>query len=329
MPFLLAITTFFIVALVIFAVVLVTGGGGARQEIVQRRLAAVEKAQRRGAESLGLGLVRDDLYSEVPQLQRLFMRWSWPARLREYVRQAGLTIRPANLFVWSGVLALAGYVVLWRLVVWRLNPALWVLAPVVCVGFALFPFAYVAFKRHRRLKAFEREFPEAIDLLCRAVRAGHAFTTGLEMISTELPEPVAGEFRVTFEEQNFGLPLKDALLNLTERVPLIDVRFFVTALLIQKESGGNLAEILENLARVIRERFKILGDVRTKSAQGRLTALILISLPPTVGLMMFMLNPSYMGMLFTDDWGHYMLLGAGIMQLVGSLLLWKIVTIEV
>ena len=183
----------------------------------------MEKAQRRGAESLGLGLVRDDLYSEVPQIQRLLMRWSWPARLREYVRQAGLTIRPANLFVWSIVLALGGYLLVWRIVVWRMNPALWVLAPVACVAGGLLPFAIVAFKRNRRLKAFERNFPEAIDLLGRAVRAGHAFTTGLEMISTELPEPVAGEFRITFEEQNFGLPLKDALLNLTERVPLIDV----------------------------------------------------------------------------------------------------------
>lgn len=123
--------------------------------------------------------------------------------------------------------------------------------------------------------------------------------------------------------------MKDALLNLTERVPLIDVRFFVTAILIQKETGGNLAEILDNLARVIRERFKILGEVRIKSAQGRLTAMILIALPPGVGIMLALMNPSYMGLLFTDVWGPYMLITAGIMQLVGSMVLWKIVRIEV
>ena len=123
--------------------------------------------------------------------------------------------------------------------------------------------------------------------------------------------------------------MKDALLNLTERVPLIDVRFFVTAILIQKETGGNLAEILDNLARVIRERFKILGEVRIKSAQGRLTAMILIALPPGVGIMLALMNPSYMGLLFTDVWGPYMLITAGIMRLVGSMVLWKIVRIEV
>ena len=129
------------------------------------------------------------------------------------------------------------------------------------------------------MRAFEERFPEALDLLGRAVRAGHAFTTGLEMIAKESPEPIASEFRTTFEEQNFGLPLRDALLNMTERIPSIDVRFFVTALLIQKETGGNLAEILDGLARVIRDRFRIYREVKVRTAQGRLTAGILIALP--------------------------------------------------
>jgi tight adherence protein B len=197
------------------------------------------------------------------------------------------------------------------------------------VAALLIPFGVVAFKRRRRMRKFEEHFPEALDLLGRAVRAGHAFTTGLEMIAKECPEPLAGEFRTTFEEQNFGLPLRDALLNLTERVPIIDVRFFVTALLIQKETGGNLAEILDGLARVIRDRFRIYREVQVRTAQGRLTAGILIALPIFMGLILSVLNPHYIGILFTDPKGPFVLITAGVMQLIGSAILWKIIHFEV
>ncbi len=161
------------------------------------------------------------------------------------------------------------------------------------------------------------------------MRAGHAFTTGLEMIAKESAEPIASEFRTTFEEQNFGLPLRDAVLNMTERVPLIDVRFFVTALLIQKETGGNLAEILDGLARVIRERFRIYREVRVRTAQGRLTAGILIALPIFMVIALSILNPNYMKILFEDPSGPIILIVAACMQLFGSMLLWKIIHIEV
>ena len=149
------------------------------------------------------------------------------------------------------------------------------------------------------------------------------------MIAQELPEPLAGEFRTTFEEQNFGMPLKDALLNLTERIPLVDVRFFVTALLVQKETGGNLAEILDKLAHVIRERFRIMGEVRIKTAQGRLTAMILIVLPLALVLLMKEISPDYMRPLFEDPWGRWILGSAALMQVIGGVILWKIVNIEV
>jgi tight adherence protein B len=191
------------------------------------------------------------------------------------------------------------------------------------------PFAYVAWRRQKRLRKFEEHFPEALDLLGRAVRAGHAFTTGLEMIAKESAEPIASEFRTTFEEQNFGLPLRDAVLNMTERVPLIDVRFFVTALLIQKETGGNLAEILDGLARVIRDRFRIYREVRVRTAQGRLTAGILIALPIFMSVALTVLNPNYMKILFEDPSGPMILIVAGTMQLIGSMMLWKIIHIEV
>ena len=176
---------------------------------------------------------------------------------------------------------------------------------------------------------FEETFPEALDLLGRAVRAGHAFTTGLEMISKECAEPLAGEFRTAFEEQNFGLPLRDALLNMAERVPIVDVRFFITALLIQKETGGNLAEILDGLARVIRERFRIYRDVQVKTAQGRLTAGILICLPIAMLGVLSILNPGYVKILFTDPKGPVMLITAGVLQIIGSMILWKIIHFEV
>jgi tight adherence protein B len=132
-----------------------------------------------------------------------------------------------------------------------------------------------------------------------------------------------------FDEQNFGLPLREALLNLTERMPILDVQFFVTALLIQKDTGGNLAETLDNLSHVIRERFQILGEVRIRTAQGRMTAGILIALPPFMIVMLRAINPAYVGLLFTDPWGPYMLGAAAMLQIVGSAMLWKIVNIEV
>ena len=161
------------------------------------------------------------------------------------------------------------------------------------------------------------------------MRAGHAFTTGLEMVATELPEPVAGEFKLVFDEQSFGLPLRDALMNLAERVPIVDVRFFVTALLIHKETGGNLAALLDDLSAVIRERFRLLRDVRVRTAQGRLTAGILIALPPAFVVLMRTTNPDYVTPLFTDVLGRYMLGGAVLLQIVGSIVLWKIVNIKV
>ncbi len=322
MALLLALLTFFIIAMIMVAIAALAGGGE-RQSVVRKRLEAIERGQRRGSDSIQLKLVRDELLSEVPAFNRVLMRWSGSHKLRDFVSQAGLKIKPGRVILMSGVICLGAYLVVSNI---YHNAVFAVLA---LVGGAIAPFAYVALMRSRRLRAFEKQFPEAIDLLGRAVRAGHSFTSGLEMIAGELAEPVATEFRTTFEEQNFGLPVRDALLNLTERVPLIDVQFFVTALLIQKETGGNLAEILDNLSHVVRERFRIYGEVRVKTAQGRLTAGILISVPPIMIMMMRVLNPSYIQVLFQDPIGPYILGGAAFLQVLGSIILWKIVNIEV
>ncbi len=195
-------------------------------------------------------------------------------------------------------------------------------------GFGL-PFMVLRMKRTRRLHNFEEQFPEALDLIGRALKAGHAFATGLKMVADEMPEPVGPEFRKTFDEQNFGLPLKDALENLTIRMPLLDVRFFSTAVLIQRETGGNLAEILENLSHVVRERFKILRQVRVYTAHGRLTGYVLLALPAFLSIALMFINPEHMNLLFRERMGQMMLMGAVVMQTFGFLWIKKIVKIEV
>lgn len=322
-PILVAAATFVLVMGVVIWLVMLATRGSEQSEVIQQRLEALDQADRRASASPELDLLRSELLSDVPALNRLLMSWPWARRLRDLVTQAGMRTKPGVLILWCGVLGFGGYLIGRNLLS---NVLLGAAIGAACIPI---PLLIVAIKRVRRLHAFEKVFPEAIDLLARAVRAGHAFTTGMEMIAKELPEPVAGEFRTTFEQQNYGLPLRDALLNLTDRVPMIDVRFFVIALLIQKESGGNLAEILDNLSKVIRERFKILGEVRIKTAQGRLTAGILIALPVGMLVMMGVLNPGYVGVLFTDAWGPYMLAGAISLQVLGAALLWRIVNIKV
>ena len=318
----LPLLTFGIVVLILF---LVFGlAGGRRKNVIPRRLEAIEKGVgRSGSGAPQLKLLRDEVMSTVPGLNRLLLRASWVGRLRRYTAQAGLEILPGRLILLTAILGLAPYIIV---------PYFYpnqIVAVVAGVVGASLPIIYVSYKRSARLRAFEKTFPEAVDLLGRAVRAGHAFTTGLEMVATELPEPVAGEFKLVFDEQSFGLPLRDALTNFAERVPIVDVRFFVTALLIHKETGGNLAAILDDLAGVIRERFKLLRDVRVRTAQGRLTAGILIALPPAFIMLMRVVNPDYVTPLFTDVIGQYMLAVAILLQIAGSIVLWRIVNIKV
>jgi tight adherence protein B len=294
-----------------------------KQEVVRRRMDSVRKAERRGNLTLATSLVRDELLSSVPAIHHLMMKWSWSAKLNDFIAQAGMNAKPAKILLLSGVTGLGGYFVV------RTLAHNFMVAILGGILMAFLPLTYVWWLRRRRLGNFEEHFPEALDLLGRAVRAGHAFTTGMEMIAKESAEPIGGEFRTTFEEQNFGLPLRDTLLNLTERVPLIDVRFFVTSLLIQKETGGNLAEILDGLSRVIRDRFRIHREVQTRTAQGKLTAAILIAIPPFMFLALGALNPAYIRTLVDDPNGPTILGVAGMMQVIGSAILWKIIHFEV
>lgn len=191
------------------------------------------------------------------------------------------------------------------------------------------PYMYVRFRKWRRYSRFEAQFPEAIDLMGRAIRAGHPLSAGVRMVAEEMPDPMGVEFRKVFEEQRFGLPFNDALLSLADRNDQVDVRIFVTAVLIQREVGGNLAEILDKLSSMIRMRFAIRRQLRTYTAQGRMSGYVLAGVPFFVGFMIYVLNPTYMKMLFTEPAGRFMILGAVLLQLIGFLWIRKIVNIEI
>ena len=276
---------------------------------------------------------------EEPGTQKVLVKVAAEGPLPAIDRIIGGTTRGSNLGRWleqsgtkatiSGVLLIAlGLALAVALLFGVLTRAPWGLPVGAAIGFAL-PFVVLNFKRGRRMRAFEEQFPEALDLIARALKAGHAFATGLKMAADELPEPVGPEFRKTFDEQNFGLPLKDALDNLTLRVPLLDVRFFATAVLIQRETGGNLAEILENLAHVVRERFKILRQVRVYTAHGRFTGYVLLALPAVLGIALSFINPDHMNMLVRERMGQMMLLGALVMQTIGYIWIKQVIKIEV
>jgi tight adherence protein B len=259
----------------------------------------------------------------LPGLDRLVAGSARGNALGIWVGQAGVEMSVSALLLLSlGCGLLFGLIVAAAL---RM-PVGWVLGG--ATGFGL-PWVVLRIKRTRRMRAFEEAFPEALDLMSRALKAGHAFATGLKMVADEMAEPIGPEFRKTFDEQNFGLPLKDSLANLTARVPLLDVRFFVTAVLIQRETGGNLSEILENLAHVVRERFKILRQVRVYTAHGRLTGYVLLALPAFLAIALAFINPEHMQLLFRERIGHMLLGAAAVMQTVGYFWIKQVVKIEV
>jgi tight adherence protein B len=214
-------------------------------------------------------------------------------------------------------------------VVWVMLPVPKIMAIAVGAVASLGPVGYVIWLRKGRLHKFESIFPETLEFISRSMRAGHAFSVSLEMIHREFPEPVSGEFRRTFEEHNLGLPLDTALQKLAQRVPSLDCHFFVSAVLLQKRTGGNLAEILDKLAVIIRERFKLRGRIKAVSAHGKMTATTLSSIPVAVGVLMFFTNPDYVTFFFEDEVGQIMLAVGVVLQLLGFAVMKKIVNIEV
>jgi len=324
----IAILIFVVVALGVFVVASLMDQRSSQARLLRERLATVQEAASRQP-SEELALLRDEMLSKIPAIDSLLRRSSRISNLQPFLEQANLKIRAGNILVLCVVSAVAmaiiGYILAGSL---PPNQALLFAGVGLVIG-GFVPYSYASYRRNKRFQKFEELFPEAIDTLARAVRAGHAFTTALELIANELSEPVASEFRKLFEEQKFGLPVRDALMNLAERMPLVDVKFFVTAVMLQRETGGNLAEILDNLSYVIRERFKIMRQVRVYTAQGRLTMLLLMGLPPVIVITMLTTSPAFIHPLFADPIGHVLVVAGIVLQTLGYFVIRKIIQIQV
>ena len=268
-------------------------------------------------------VVMSSVEGPLPGVDRLLSRSGlgfWMARL---IAQSGVRTSPSAVLIISATAATVVGGAVWLFVPQPYAPAFAALV----AGFA--PFGWLLHRRSSRLKKFEEMFPEALDLLSRAIRAGHALQTALGMVADELKEPVGPEFKKTFEQQNFGLPLRDALNEMAARVAILDVRFFVTAVLIQRDTGGNLSEILDNLAHVVRERFKIRRQIRVHTAHGRFTGYVLLALPAALGIALTFINPEHMQTLFHERMGQMMLMGAIVMQTIGFVWIRQVIKIEV
>lgn len=202
-------------------------------------------------------------------------------------------------------------------------------APICSIVFVLLPFAWVIMKRKKRMNAFAAQLPEALELVARALRAGHSLGAGMNLVGNEMSAPISKEFNRTFEEQNLGMPIEEALDNLCDRVPNLDLKFFATAVVLQRQTGGDLAEILDKIGRLIRERFKIWGQVQALTGEGRLSGIVLLALPPLLFVAVYRLNPDYLMLLFTDDMGKKLLIGGIVSQLMGAVAIQKIVNIRI
>jgi tight adherence protein B len=259
----------------------------------------------------------------LPAVERAVLKTRAGSNLALLIEQSGVQTSPGAIILISfGAASLAALAT-------ALFVPFLIAVPIAALVAGFLPFAFLRWKRNVKLRKFEEQFPEALDVLSRAVRAGHAFQSALGMAADELSWPVGPELKKAFEQQNFGLPLREALGQLAERVPILDVKFFVTAVLIQRDTGGNLAEILDNLSHVVRERFKILRQVRVHTAHGRFTGFVLLGLPPFLAVALTIMNPDHMAPLFREHLGHLMLEGVLVMQVIGYFWIRQVMKIEV
>jgi tight adherence protein B len=312
----------FALFLVLGAYLLATHGTDKKRARLQKRLseALLHSAQ---AEDIDVVLARNELMSEIPWVNRTLISIQAALHLKRMLDQADLHITPSRLMMFSVMAGLLGGLAASVLTVFI---PIMVLAGLAC---ASIPLLHVWWKRKKRFDAFLEQLPDALDLISRALSAGHAFSEALHMVSIEMPNPIATEFRKAYEEQNLGLSVKLALENLTARMPILDLKMCVTAILIQRETGGNLAEILEKVAYTIRERFRILGDLKTLTTSSRMSAWLLCALPIGVAMAVTVMNPEYMGVLWKDPRGHYLIAAALFMQITGMLIVRKILKIKI
>ena len=304
-------------------VMAITSRGRAREKQIWERLAAVSAAARRAPGDERLNILRQETLSSVPFFD------AWLREMEVFPKLRVLLAHAESNWNLMGVLlrclavgSTVGLLIYWRTRVEVMAVALGVLASGI-------PILYLIYKRSQRFAAFEKSLPATLGLLVRALRSGQGLTFGIELIAKEMPNPVGDEFRKCFEEQNYGLELRDALVNLTERVPIHDVHIIVTAILIQRDTGGNLAEVLDNVAHVIRERYRLRRQIRTHTAQGRISGFVLALLPIVMGVVLFLARPDYISTLWRHPTGLNLLYASAIMTLCGALVIRSIIRIRV
>lgn len=293
-----------------------------KRAILKERLADAIRSSAHSTD-MDVQLARQELLSEIPWMNRVLIKLQVTSKLKQMIDQADAHITVMRLILFSltaGVLAFLAV---------SMVSASYLLMGFFAVIATALPFLQIHVKRKKRLKKFLQLLPDALDLMARGLSAGHAFTEALQMVSTEMPEPIATEFRKTYEEQNLGLSLKLALENLVERVPILDLRMCVTAVLIQRETGGNLSELLEKVAYTIRERFRIMEDLKTMTLSSRWSAWLLCALPILLAVYVSFMNPGYMDVMWRDARGNRLLAIAAIMQVLGMLMVQKIMKIRI
>lgn len=292
---------------------------------IRSRLVDPDGKKKTSKKKKTMALIAVDEAAAGQMVMRLLQRLELRDRLHRLLEQAGLRWKVARLMHGCLGMFLCGYGAGWIFFPPQFRQ--FAIIPALIAG--SFPILFVIRKRSERLHKFEEQFPESLEFVARSMRAGHAFSVSLEMIHREFQEPLAGEFRRTFEEHNLGMPLELALEKLAVRVPSLDVHFFVSAVMLQKRTGGNLAEILDKLAYLMRERFKLRGRIKAISAHGRMTGTALTLIPVGVALLMFWANPDYIRFFFSDELGNYMMGAAVLLQLIGYAIIQQIVNIEV
>jgi len=317
------------IPIAVFALVLLVVAGGyfllwagrREQAEVKRRISLLELRNLQDADIPQF--LKNEVLSEVPLFNRLLSKVNFAARMDQRLRQADMKMPVGTFLLLSLVLFFVG-VIAGRILHWPTILAIF-------LGIVLFavPNLVVDIKRRRRLKRFMNYFPETLEMFARSLRAGHSFTGAIQLVAQEMPDPIAPEFMKVFEEQNLGIPLRQALIGMTDRVDILDVKFFVTAILIQRETGGNLAEIIDKIAYVIRERFRVQGQLKIFTAQARLSGGILSLLPIGVAGLIGILNPEYLKPLFLERAGRIMIAVAVILQVLGMLAIRKIIRIKI
>jgi tight adherence protein B len=322
---LLLLALVFVGIFLVVALLLIASGTGASQRTKQTLslLGAALAVGTRQLEDQIVDIRKHELLSAVPWINRWLLKIELAPRLRSTLYQANVKWTAGGLLLMS----LACFVIPSYLLYLRTGAVPFALLLGLLLGAT--PFVYVLQKRRQRFNKFEEELPEALNLMVSALRAGHSLVAALGLVGSESPEPIGSEFKICCDEQNYGLELRTALDNLVSRAPLQDVRIVTTAILIQKESGGNLAEVLDKTAYVIRERFRLKRQVRIHTAQGRLTGWILSFLPVVLGIALYFVNPDHMSLLWKRDIGVKLMYAAGIMTTTGALIIRKIVRMDV